>query len=60
VTDRAAVAQWVDGYERARRTRGTDGLRALFTDDATDGRCATFEKWPFSPEKHATPTGGTA
>jgi ketosteroid isomerase-like protein len=129
VTNRAAVAQWVDGYERAWRTRGTEALRALFTDDAiystapydeptrgiaaigelwerervsaderftmtsepvaidgetavvrvavecldqpaeyrdlwvitfaSDGRCVAFEEWPFWPEKHATPTGGT-
>jgi mannose-6-phosphate isomerase-like protein (cupin superfamily) len=28
------LLQWVDGYQRAWRTAGTDGLRDLFTDDA--------------------------
>ena len=28
------LLDWVDGYERAWRTAGTDGLRDLFTDDA--------------------------
>jgi ketosteroid isomerase-like protein len=28
------IQDWVDGYERAWRTPGTDGLGALFTDDA--------------------------
>jgi ketosteroid isomerase-like protein len=28
------IQGWVDGYERAWRTPGTDGLGALFTDDA--------------------------
>jgi hypothetical protein len=33
--DRAHVAEWLEGYERAWRTAGTDPLRELFTDDAT-------------------------
>jgi uncharacterized protein (TIGR02246 family) len=33
--ERAQVAQWVDAYERAWRTAGTDGLCELFTNDAT-------------------------
>src|SRR5436190_9532241 len=28
------LLEWVDGYQRAWRTAGTDGLRDLFTDDA--------------------------
>ena len=28
------LLEWVDGYQRAWRTPGTDGLRHLFTDDA--------------------------
>jgi ketosteroid isomerase-like protein len=35
VTDRTAVQRWVAGYELAWRTSGTDGLSALFTDDAS-------------------------
>src|SRR5262249_34709525 len=35
MTDRAAVTAWVDAYERAWRTPGTDALARLFTDDAT-------------------------
>jgi ketosteroid isomerase-like protein len=35
VTDRAAVRSWVEGYERAWRTPGTDEISALFTPDAT-------------------------
>ena len=35
MVDRAAVSAWVEGYERAWRTAGTDALAALFTDDAT-------------------------
>src|SRR5262249_20397131 len=26
---------------------------------ASDGRCAAVEEWPFWPDKHSTPTGGT-
>jgi hypothetical protein len=33
--DRSVLAAWVDGYERAWRTAGTDDLRTLFTEDAT-------------------------
>jgi ketosteroid isomerase-like protein len=33
--DRDAVAHWVDGYEQAWRTAGTDALRALFAADVT-------------------------
>jgi hypothetical protein len=32
---RAEVAAWVDGYERAWRTPGTDGLDGLFTPGAS-------------------------
>jgi uncharacterized protein (TIGR02246 family) len=32
---REQVADWIDRYERAWRAAGTDGLRDLFTDDAT-------------------------
>jgi ketosteroid isomerase-like protein len=32
--DRSAVRQWVEGYERAWRTPGTDELPGLFTTDA--------------------------
>jgi uncharacterized protein (TIGR02246 family) len=35
VIDAAAVTRWVEGYEAAWRTAGTDGLARLFTDDAT-------------------------
>jgi ketosteroid isomerase-like protein len=35
MTDRSAVAAWIDRYERLWRTPGTDSLRELFTDDAT-------------------------
>jgi len=31
--DRAGVTCWVEGYERAWRTAGTDGLPDLFADD---------------------------
>ncbi|MCI0347013.1 MAG: nuclear transport factor 2 family protein [Chloroflexi bacterium] len=33
VRTRDAVARWIEAYERAWRTAGTDGLRELFTDD---------------------------
>ena len=32
---RADLARWIDGYERAWRTAGTSGLERLFTEDAT-------------------------
>lgn len=35
MTDHALVRRWVEGYELAWRTTGTDGLSALFTADAT-------------------------
>ena len=35
MVDRAHVTAWVEGYERAWRTAGTDALVALFNDDAT-------------------------
>ena len=35
MVDRTAVSAWVESYERAWRTAGTDALTALFTDDAT-------------------------
>jgi ketosteroid isomerase-like protein len=33
--DRAAFSAWIDSYERAWRTAGTEALREVFTDDAT-------------------------
>jgi SnoaL-like domain len=33
--DRADLARWIDSYERAWRTAGTDGLERLFTPRAT-------------------------
>lgn len=33
--DHDAVHAWVDRYEEVWRTPGTDGVRSLFTDDAT-------------------------
>ena len=33
--DRAGLAAWVEAYERAWRTAGTDALSELFTADAT-------------------------
>jgi ketosteroid isomerase-like protein len=33
--ERAAVQRWVEGYERAWRTAGTDDLARLFAPDAT-------------------------
>ena len=33
--DRVAVQRWIDAYERAWRTRGTDLLGALFVDDVS-------------------------
>jgi ketosteroid isomerase-like protein len=33
--ERSDVRRWVDGYERAWRSAGTDRLGELFTDDAT-------------------------
>ncbi len=41
--DRTGVERWVDGYERAWRTAGTDALAVLFTDDASY-RMAPFEE----------------
>jgi SnoaL-like domain len=35
MVSRAHVTEWLDGYERAWRTPGTDTLGELFTDDAT-------------------------
>jgi ketosteroid isomerase-like protein len=49
VTDRAAVAAWVERYERAWRTAGTDVLASLFTSDAT-----------YSMEPYDTPVDGLA
>jgi ketosteroid isomerase-like protein len=47
VTDRAAIASWVETYERAWRTAGTDALASLFTSDAT-----------YSMEPYDTPAQG--
>jgi ketosteroid isomerase-like protein len=33
--DRATLQGWIDGYERAWRSPGTDGLAELFASDAT-------------------------
>lgn len=33
--ERADLARWIDGYERAWRTAGTSDLPRLFTDDVT-------------------------
>ncbi len=35
MTDRSAVLKWVERYERAWRTPGTDEIPTLFTTDAT-------------------------
>jgi len=35
MTDRQSFAAWIEAYERAWRAPGTDGLRELFTEDAT-------------------------
>jgi hypothetical protein len=35
MTDRTTVARWIDEYERAWRTEGTEPLDALFTEDAS-------------------------
>ena len=35
MVDRASAAAWIDSYERAWRTAGTDALAGLFTPDAT-------------------------
>ncbi len=35
MTDRATVGRWVDGYELAWRTPGTEGLATLFAANAT-------------------------
>ena len=67
MTDRTAVAAWVEGYQRAWRTAGTESLGALFTDDATysvapyaalvEGRAAIDELWDkerTGPDEHFT------
>lgn len=41
--DRADLARWIDAYERAWRTAGTDALRDLFTADAVY-RSAPFDE----------------
>lgn len=41
--DRAQLARWVDAYERAWRTAGTESLTDLFTADATY-RTAPYEE----------------
>ncbi len=35
MSDRATLLDWLDRYERAWRTAGTDGLGELFTEEAT-------------------------
>jgi ketosteroid isomerase-like protein len=49
VEDVGRARDWVDRYERAWRTPGTDGLAALFTDDAA-----------YVPEPFAEPIRGLA
>jgi hypothetical protein len=44
--DRAAFADWIDRYESAWRTPGTEPLGALFTGDAT------YSMGPFEPTRH--------
>jgi hypothetical protein len=41
--ERKDLARWIDGYERAWRTAGTQSLEALFTPDAT------YVAAPFDP-----------
>jgi ketosteroid isomerase-like protein len=43
--ERAALTRWIEEYERAWRTEGTEALTSLFTEDATY-RTAPFEQ-PF-------------
>ncbi len=47
--DRNAVHRWIDAYERAWRTPGTEPLASLFTDDAT-----------YSMQPYAEPARGLA
>jgi uncharacterized protein (TIGR02246 family) len=42
MVDEASVREWIERYERAWRTPGTEPLRDLFTDDATY-RAAPFD-----------------
>jgi ketosteroid isomerase-like protein len=49
VASSGRARDWVDRYERAWRTPGTDGLAALFTDDAA-----------YVPEPFAEPIRGLA
>ena len=49
VIDRGHVSAWIEGYERAWRTAGTEPLAALFTDDAT-----------YSMEPYGVPARGLA
>jgi SnoaL-like domain len=43
MTSRRSVEEWIEGYERAWRTAGTDSLGDLFTADATY-RMSPYEK----------------
>ncbi|MGH9111515.1 MAG: nuclear transport factor 2 family protein [Acidimicrobiales bacterium] len=47
--DRSGVEKWIEGYERAWRTPGTDALRELFSPAAT-----------YSPSPWARPLEGLA
>ncbi len=47
--DRAALADWIDAYERLWRTPGTDGLGELFAADAT------YSMGPFEETRHGLP-----
>jgi hypothetical protein len=46
IADRASVAAWIEGYERAWRTAGTAGLRQLF------GEGATYRMSPYEEPVH--------
>jgi hypothetical protein len=44
-------AGWIDRYENAWRTAGTEPLRDLLSAGATylPALCTAFEEWPFHP-----------
>jgi hypothetical protein len=70
VIDEAAVRAWVDGYERAWRTAGTDGLATLFSSGATYQQAPFMEPvrgleaievlWDAEREGHDEPFAMTA
>jgi hypothetical protein len=47
--DRGAVTAWVDAYERVWRTLTNEYRDLWVTRYAGDGRCRSFEEWPFAP-----------